>query len=112
MDKNKIDIINSKLATKQLELSDEKDQEKRNKIMHQIKILGIRKDIEDAKEKLTKESQSLTNLKKYVGFIGLKSGGLPVKVFCLATSNSAARKIILAQFDVKTFYKQMSTYSK
>ena len=41
MDENKIDIINSKLATKQLELNDEKAQEKRNEIMHQIKMLNV-----------------------------------------------------------------------
>lgn len=51
-EQNKIDIINSKINTKQLELNDEKEQEKRNKILHDITILNVRKEIEEAKEKL------------------------------------------------------------
>lgn len=93
MEENKIDIINSKIATKQLELNDEKDQEKRNKIHHQIKILNVRKEIEDAKEKLTERNQSLTNLKKFSGKIRLKSGGHPVEVYCVALSPNMAKKI-------------------
>lgn len=108
MEENKIDIIDSKIATKQLELNDEKDQEKRNNIMHQIKMLNVRKEMEVAREKLTERNHSLTNLKKYTGAIRLKSGGHPVKVYCDATSKSQARKIIEAQFDVKIWYKQMS----
>lgn len=108
MENNKIDIINSKIATKQLELNDEKDQDKRNKIHHQIKILNVRKEMEEAREKLTEKNQSQTNLKKYSGSIQLKSGGHPVKVQCDATSQSAARKIIEAQFDVKSWFKQMT----
>lgn len=109
MDENKIDIINSKLATKQLELNDEKAQEKRNEIMHQIEMLNVRKEIEEAKEKLTETNQQLTNLKKYSGAIRLKSGGHPVKVYCDATTTSSARKIIEAQFDVKSWFKQMTS---
>ena len=58
MEENKIDILNSKIATKQLELNDEKDQDKRNKIYHQIKILNVRKEMEVAREKLTERKQS------------------------------------------------------
>jgi hypothetical protein len=112
MEENKIDIITSKIETKQLELNDEKDQEKRNKIMHQIRILNIRKDIEKTKKKLTENPEPLTNLKKYVGLIRLKSGGQQVKVACDATSASAARKIIEAQFDVKLWFKQMATNNR
>jgi hypothetical protein len=111
MEENKTEIINSKIATKQLELNVEKDQEKRNNIHHQIKILNVRKEIEDAKEKLTERSQSQTNLKKYSGKIRLKSGGHPVDVQCDATSQSAARKIIQAQFDVKSWFKTMTLKS-
>jgi hypothetical protein len=109
MEENKTEIINSKIATKQLELNDEKDQEKRNNIHHQIKILNVRKEIEDAKEKLTEISQSQTNLKKYSGKIRLKSGGHPVEVYCDATSPSMAKKIIEAQFDIKSWFKQMTS---
>ena len=109
MEENKTEIINSKLATKQLELNDEKDQEKRNEIMHQIKMLNVRKEMEVAREKLTERNQSQTNLKKYSGAIRLKSGGHPVKVYCDATTTSSARKIIEAQFDVKSWFKQMTT---
>lgn len=112
MEDNKIEIINSKIATKQLELNNEKNQENRNKISHDIKILNIRREIEDAKEKLTEKTESLTNLKKYNGRIRLKSGGHPVNVNCDATSAASARKIIEAQFDVKSWFKQMSTKYK
>ncbi|SNR58752.1 hypothetical protein [Lutibacter flavus] len=108
MEENKIDIINSKIATKQLELNDEQEQDKKNKILHQIKILNVRKEMEEAREKLTERNHSLTNLKKYTGAIRLKSGGQPVKVYCDATSASQARKIIQAQFDVKSWFKQMT----
>jgi len=110
MEENKIDIINSKITTKQLELNDEQDQDKKNKILHQIKILNVRKEMEEAREKLTERNHSLTNLKKYTGAIRLKSGGLPVKVYCDATTTSSAKKIIEAQFDVKNWYKQMTLY--
>ncbi|TXD53651.1 hypothetical protein [Polaribacter sp. IC063] len=106
MEENKINIINSKIATKQLELNDEKDQEKRNEIMHQIKILNIRKEIETSKEKL-KEGVSNTNLNKYFGRIRVKNGGQQLDVHCYATSTIKAKKIIEAQFDVKTWVKQM-----
>lgn len=109
MEENKTDIINSKITTKQLELNDEKDQEKRNKILHQIKILNVRKEMEYSREKLTEKTQTLSNLKKYTGIIRLKSGGHPVFVACDSTSQSAARKIIQAQFDVKSWAKQMTT---
>ena len=112
MEENKLNIINSKIATKQLELNDEKDQEKRNEIQHQIKMLNIRKEIEEAKEKLTERNHSVTNLKKYSGAIRLKSGGPSVPVYCDAISNSSARKIIEAQFDVKRWVKQMTTKYK
>jgi hypothetical protein len=105
---NKIDIIKSKIATKQLELNDEKDQEKRNKIMHQIKILSIRNDVEETKNKLKDIRETETNLKKFVGKIRLKSGGFPVEVYCDATSPNSAKKIIEAQFDVKSWFKQMT----
>jgi hypothetical protein len=107
MEENKTDILNSKIATKQLELNDEKDQNKRNRIRHQINVLNVRKEIERSKEKLTERNQQLTNLKKYRGKIRLKSGGHPVLVQCDATSQSAARKIIQAQFDVKSWFSQM-----
>lgn len=107
MDENKTDIINSKITTKQLELNDEKDQDKRNKIQHQIKILNVRKEMEVAREKLTERNHSQTNLKKYSGAIRLKSGGHPVKVYCDATTTSSAKKIIEAQFDVKSWVIQM-----
>ena len=100
MEENKTDIIDSKIATKQLELNDEKDQDKRNEIMHQIEMLNVRKEIEEAKEKLTETNQQLTNLKKYSGAIRLKSGGHPVKVYCDATTTSSAKKIIEAQFPI------------
>jgi hypothetical protein len=109
MEENKTEIINSKIATKQLELNDEKDQEKRNEIMHQVKMLNIRKEIEEAKEKLTEISQSQTNLKKFSGKIRLKSGGQPAEVYCDATSPSMAKKIIQAQFDVKSWVRQMTS---
>jgi hypothetical protein len=109
MEENKIDIINSKIRTKQLELNNEQDPEKRNNIHHQIKILNVRKEIEDAKEKLTERSQSQTNLKKYTGKIRLKSGGQPAEVYCDATSPSMAKKIIEAQFDVQSWFKQMTS---
>jgi hypothetical protein len=113
MKENKIDVIKSKLVTKQLELNNEDDQEKRNAIIHQMEMLKIRRDIEDAKKKLTENpDEPLTNLKKYVGTIRLFSGGLPVKVACDATSASAARKIIQAQFNVKSFFKQMATNNR
>ena len=64
--------------------------------------------MEEAREKLTERNQSQTNLKTYSGAIRLKSGGHPVKVQCYATSVSAARKIIEAQFDVKSWFKQMT----
>ena len=111
MEENKIDIINSKIATKQLELNDAKETDKRNQILHQIKMLNVRKDIEESKEKLTEINHSLTNLKKYSGAIRLKSGGHPVSVYCGATSPTSARKIIEAQFDVKTWFKMMATKS-
>lgn len=61
MKKNKIEILNSKIATKQLELNAEKDQEKRNNILHQIKILNVRKEMEEAREKLTEKTQRTSN---------------------------------------------------
>ena len=109
MEENKIDIINSKIATKQLELNDEKDQDKRNTIMHQINMLNVRKEMEESRGKLTESNYSLTNLKKYTGKIRLKSGGQPAEVYCDATSPSMAKKIIEAQFDVKSWYRQMTT---
>ena len=38
--------------------------------------------------------------------------GHPVKVYCDATTTSSARKIIEAQFDVKSWFKMMSTVYK
>jgi hypothetical protein len=109
MEENKIEIINSKITTKQLELNDEKDQEKRNEIMHQIKMLNVRKEMEESREKLTERNQSLTNLKRFSGKIRLKSGGQPAEVYCDATSPSMAKKIIETQFDVKSWFKQMTS---
>jgi hypothetical protein len=109
MEENKTEIINSKIATKQLELNNSKEQDQRNKIMHDIKILNVRKEIEEAKEKLTERNYSLTNLKKFSGKIRLKSGGKPAEVYCHATSPSMAKKIIQAQFDVKSWFRQMSS---
>jgi hypothetical protein len=109
MEENKTDIINSKIATKQLELNNSKEQDQRNKIMHDIKILNVRLEIEEAKEKLTERNYSLTNLKKYTGKIRLKSIGHAVEVHCDALSSSMAKKIIQAQFDVKSWSRQMSS---
>lgn len=113
MKENKIDVITSKLVTKQLELNNEDEQEKRNAIIHQMEMLKIRRDIEEAKKKLTENpNEPLTNLKKYIGVIYLKTGGQPVKVACDATSASAARKIIQAQYNVQSFFKQMATNNR
>lgn len=108
MEENKIDIINSKIATKQLELNDEKDQDKRNKIMHQIKILNVRKEMEEVKEKLKETAYSNRNLKRYIGAIRILSGTLPVWVQCYATSQSAAKKIIQGQYNFKSWFKMMT----
>lgn len=74
-----------------------------------IIILNVRKEIEEAKEKLTEKDKSLTNLKKYFGAIRLKSEGHPIKVYCYGTSVSAARKIIEAQFDVKSWFRHIAS---
>jgi hypothetical protein len=76
--------------------------------MHQIKILGVRKDVEEMKHKLKDIRETQTTLKKFKGLIRLKSGGHPVEVYCDATSPNSAKKIIEAQFDVKSWFKQMS----
>lgn len=112
MEENKIEIIDSKIATRQLELNDEKDQDKRNKIMHQIKILNVRKEMEEVKEKLKETVYSNRNLKRYIGAIRILPGGLPVWVQCYATSQSAAKKIIQSQYNFKSWFKMMTTKYK
>lgn len=49
--------------------------------------------------------------RKYSGRIRLKSGGHQIGVSVEATSNSAAKKIIEAQYagQIKSWYKQMSS---
>lgn len=44
----------------------------------------------------------------YTGAIRLKSGGHFVQVSCQATNPSAAKKIIEAQYDLKSWGKQMA----
>lgn len=45
----------------------------------------------------------------YKGAIYLKSGGHFVSVSCDATSPSSAKRIILSQYDVKSWARQMAS---
>lgn len=45
----------------------------------------------------------------YKGAIRLKSGGHFVNVSCEATSPSAAKRIIEAQYDIKSWARQMAS---
>lgn len=45
----------------------------------------------------------------YTGAIRLKSGGHQITVQCIATSPSAAKKSIEAQYDVKSWYRHMAS---
>ena len=45
----------------------------------------------------------------YRGAVYLKSGGHFISVTCEATSPSAAKRVILSQYDVKSFARHMAS---
>jgi hypothetical protein len=49
-----LEIINAKIRAKQELLNLEKDQDKKNEILHQLSILNLRKEIANTKEKIKK----------------------------------------------------------
>lgn len=51
-EENKIDKIHAKIVATQELINIEKDQSKKNELMHQLQILGIRKDMEESNEKI------------------------------------------------------------
>ncbi|MFD0837111.1 hypothetical protein ACFQ0I_15135 [Mariniflexile aquimaris] len=47
-----IEEIRTKIAMKQIELNNEKDQEKKNELLQDLKVLNMRKDMEETNSKI------------------------------------------------------------
>jgi hypothetical protein len=55
-EENKIGEIQAKIVATQELLNIEKDQTKKNELMHKLQILNVRKDMEDSNEKIKRLS--------------------------------------------------------
>jgi hypothetical protein len=53
-EENKIGKVQAKIVATQELINIEKDQTKKNELMHKLQILRIRKDMEDSSEKIKK----------------------------------------------------------